>query len=448
MATDTLHDNAILAGLFDQAFSPITTYGKGILAQATERRAREDRLKDLSAIRTQEEEFQLRRDANQAAAQLARDKVVDANQLARDKMQEAHREKMVGIESAARVKERLDEAKQLSAAKQEEMRKSAIDQARSEGIVLPDDAPYSLALGELAKSHGRRLIAAADSTAKALGQYSEYLGKTQQEVLGNSMAQAIASLTPKEIKSAGLTLADQNQLITNPGLLPDLRAKALREGNKDAYALLNRINSTVVDSVAEGMKAAETNKPALAGLANTFKLAQSNFQDLVKKGGADEASSIEASKRLVQASRQVPPQAAVATRPPPGSIVGGPVGVPNGGAVVGGVPIAEPTSQPFRGVVPMAMDAAGSAAGAVGSFYAPAARAAGTAAKDIWSGAFGGGFRNPLDDLFPPTPAQAAGPNPELQRFLDERAKFQNSQTPIAFPGNQMPAALPYGYQP
>lgn len=313
MANPALEDTALLQQLFQAPLSPIQNYGTGLVALATAKRQRDQELQDAERRRqqqmadmTRQEDFTLQRDAAQLSIQDRRDRA-----------REAHEERVLKLHGDQQLRIRETELATLSKQQREDRRMAEIDKAIANGIQISEKATIEEAIRANSQAQGRKLIAASKEAGQALNAYSEYLGKTKQDVMKDSMASAMAGIDPKQLKASKLTLKDLNDLILNPGKMADLRAKALKDGNEEAFTLLNEINSQAIGNLEAGMKLAEASRPALAGLSGAFKLATENFQTLAKAGGVSEADSIEATKNLIQAAQPPAEPAAPALPPPP-----------------------------------------------------------------------------------------------------------------------------------
>lgn len=433
MANPALEDQALLQGLFQAPFSPLQNYGTGLIAVATAKRQREQELQDAARKRGE----QVSDLSRQEQFTLNRDVARDAFQERRDLAQMAHEDRAIKLHADQQIRARTLELEALTKEKREERRQAEIDKAVSNGVKLSKDATLEEAIAANSAVQGRKLIAASKEASQALTAYSQYLGSTKQEVLADSMASAISSVDPKALRKSGLSLTELNSLVTNPSSMADLRARAARSGNKQAFSLLNEINSTAIGNMEAGMKLAEANKPALAGLSASFKIATDNFQNLAKVGGVSEADSIEATKNLIQSANQPPAAPTGQVLPPPPIRTGAP----------GAVAPAQP--QQFPGILPPVGRAISSAVKPLGTMV-------GNVGQNVSSLLFGGDFVDPMtgggagSSLFAP-PATNAPPaiqatnnssgtslpllfNLRLQKSLQDQAALQNQIAPTFAP--------------
>lgn len=391
---DPIQTQQELQNLFSAPYSPLQNYATGLLALASQKQQREQHVSDQNALY-------------------------------------AHEERVINLHADAQAKLIAQNLDSQTKAMREQRRLGELDKAAANGLDLPEDTTVQEAIRQNSAVQGRKLIEASKVASQALQSYSDFLGQTQAEVLHNSLASAVAGIDPAVAKSAGLSLVDLNKIVSNPQSLGTMLSDASRLGNTKKVKVLNDIASASNGYVTAGMKDAEANKPALAGLAARFKLATDNLQSYLKQGGVSEHDSIEASQALLQAAH-TPPASAGGDLPPPQAN-------PNAGAPQATGP------QQFRGVLPILGGLASRAAGAIGGVARPVIRGA---AQDVGTFINGGNFVNPVSGLFSAPgagapaapgvgslPAVALTPQQlKLNQVLQQQAQQTNAVAPTAYP--------------
>lgn len=302
-----------MAGLLDQALSPISNYGQGLLNLALQRKAREQQLADREVLRRQQLEDMDRAEKFALSQETSR-RTFDVE---RENNRFAHEEAMVGLHAVAAKQQAIDQFNMLNEAQKKQKLEDAKAEAQGAGVKLPADVTYGDVVEAMSKSRGRQLIEAAKTAAEAFQQYAAARDQTYQEAASSAMSQAVAQVSQKDLDKAGLTQSDLAKLVVDPQSIADMRIKALRANNKKASALINQINATFSQQVEAGMASLEKSKPYLVGLSERFRLGRENYEMLAKKGGYDEPSGLEASRQLIQNVFQPASTKGAPTLPPP-----------------------------------------------------------------------------------------------------------------------------------
>jgi hypothetical protein len=388
MPSGTFDDQAQLAQLFQQAYSPVTNYSQGALALAMQDRQAKDRLNQARQVEQIREEGE-----NQRAAA--------ANAMVLQRMK--------------------DEFKLKSDEEQEKERRAMVAKANETGADLPSDASFDTASKAYVDNRGKTYIEANRAAGVALSGILRHTGQDPK-----AFASRVAGLIADDpMVAKEMTVAERELIRNNPDKLTEFR-KQFAAGKKAKYEAYVQAMNQVTSTVTTEFEKEAASKPELARATADYRLALDRVKSL--QNGFVYNPKVETEAMDAYAKASAPPPAPPSKQPNFG------LPTPRVNGAVAGPPIA-PAATPF--VAPETATP--------GGFLTQGAINAGRAVINK-----GPDFINSL--IYPSTNAAPAAPtdpselsNLRLRKFLQDSAAQNSALFPTAYPPyntNQFTAPL------
>lgn len=354
MATSTLEDQALLQQLFEAPYSPLKRYGEGLLAIATQKKAREQQLQDQA----RQEQFTLQRDANQEEAQIRRDRTAQEIQAQRDLQYQKFQERLTKSAQDAADKRQREAWYHADKTKKEDILLGLEAEATKLGLTLPTkdlpfDERFQALNGLVNQEKSKSVTSLMQMIGQTEGEISQATGSDPKERAALA-TQLLFSPRNSDITKV-MTPGERQEVLANPEAMNKVYQRLSRDTSKAGKKAFNELfdahqeAKSIADEEYLKRAGSRVETTALRGkldqqrllLANTLRdtvLPASAIIDMFN-GMADTAKSIKAEQQAT-ASKALPLPKPIGT---PGA--GAPTYDPATGALV---PRTPATGYPLR----------------------------------------------------------------------------------------------------